>query len=47
MTIAEKREKQVLWVSFYAGLLFAAAEFVFSIFNGSQSALMDAVYDAS
>ena len=47
MEISEKREKQLLWLSFYAGLVFAVAEFVFSIFNGSQSALMDAVYDAS
>lgn len=47
MTLTEKRERRVLWVSFGAGLLFAAAEFIFSIFSGSQSALMDAVYDAS
>lgn len=43
----EKKEKRILWISFSAGLLFAAAEFVFSIFSNSQSALMDAVYDAS
>lgn len=47
MSHTEKKEQSVLWLSFYAGLLFAAAEFVFSIFSGSQSALMDAVYDAS
>jgi predicted Co/Zn/Cd cation transporter (cation efflux family) len=42
-----KAEQGVLWLSFYAGLLFAVIEFIFSIFSNSQSALMDAVYDAS
>ena len=45
MSHTEKKEQSVLWLSFYAGLLFAAAEFVFSIFSGSQSALMDAECD--
>ncbi|MGI6053900.1 MAG: cation transporter [Clostridium sp.] len=45
--ITEKREKQILKMSFFSGLLFAIAEFVFSIYSHSQSALTDAVYDAS
>lgn len=43
----EKREKQILLTSFFAGLAFALAEFVFSVYSHSQSALTDAVYDAS
>ncbi len=43
----EQKEKRILWLSFYAGLGFAVTEFIFAIFSGSQSALMDAVYDAS
>ena len=43
----EKREKQVLLLSFFAGLAFAVAEFIFSIYSHSQSALTDAVYDLS
>ncbi len=34
-------------MSFISGLLFAVTEFVFAIFSHSQSALTDAVYDAS
>lgn len=45
--ITEKREKQILMMSFFSGLLFAIAEFIFSIYSHSQSALTDAVYDAS
>lgn len=45
--IAEKREKQILRLSFFSGLLFAAVEYIFSIYSHSQSALTDAVYDAS
>lgn len=45
--ITEKKEKQVLMMSFFSGLLFAIAEFIFSIYSHSQSALTDAVYDAS
>lgn len=45
--LQEKREKQILWLSFSAGLLFAVAEFCFAIYSHSQSALTDAVYDAS
>ncbi len=43
----EKIEKRILWLSFTAGLLFAVAELIFSIFSHSQSVLMDAVYDAT
>ena len=45
--IAEKREKQILMMSFLSGLAFAVVEFIFSIYSHSQSALTDAVYDAS
>ncbi len=45
--ITEKREKQILMMSFFSGLAFAIIEFVFSIYSHSQSALTDAVYDAS
>ena len=45
--IEEKKEKQILWLSFLAGLLFAVGEFIFAIYSHSQSVLMDAVYDAS
>lgn len=43
----QKREKRILWISFYAGLAFAVTEFLFAIFSSSQSVLMDAVYDSS
>ena len=45
--ITEKKEKQILMMSFFSGLLFAIAEFIFSIYSHSQSALTDAVYDVS
>lgn len=45
--ITEKREKQILMMSFISGLIFAMIEFIFSIYSDSQSALTDAVYDAS
>ena len=45
--ITEKREKQILMMSFFSGLAFAIVEFIFSIYSHSQSALTDAVYDAS
>lgn len=45
--IAEKKEKEILFMSFISGLLFAMVEFVFSIYSHSQSVLTDAVYDAS
>lgn len=34
-------------MSFISGLAFAVIEFIFSIYSHSQSALTDAVYDAS
>lgn len=45
--ISEKKEKNILLLSFIAGALFAVAELIFAIYSHSQSALMDAVYDAS
>lgn len=45
--ITEKREKQILMMSFISWLIFAMIEFIFSIYSDSQSALTDAVYDAS
>lgn len=45
--ITEKREKLILRMSFISGLLFAITEFIFAIYSHSQSALTDAVYDAS
>lgn len=45
--ISEQKEKAILRLSFIAGLLFAVVEFIYSIYSHSQSALMDAVYDAS
>ena len=45
--ITEKRERQILLVSFFAGLAFAVVELIFAIFSHSQSALTDAVYDSS
>ena len=45
--IVEQREKQILRMSFFSGLAFAVVEFIFSIYSHSQSALTDAVYDAS
>ncbi len=45
--ISEKREKQILLMSFVSGLMFAVIEFIFAIYSHSQSALTDAVYDTS
>ncbi len=45
--MTEKREKQILMISFLSGLAFAVAEFIFAIYSHSQSALTDAVYDLS
>lgn len=45
--IIEKRERQILLMSFISGLIFAVIEFIFSIYSHSQSALTDSVYDAS
>lgn len=43
----EKREKQILWISFVTGLFFAISEFIISIYTHSQSVLMDAAYDST
>ena len=45
--INEKREKQILFLSFASGLAFAIVELIYSIYSHSQSVLMDAVYDSS
>lgn len=45
--ITEKREKQILQMSFFGGLAFAIVELIFAIYSHSQSALTDAVYDAT
>ena len=45
--VTEKKEKLILKMSFFSGLLFAVLEFIFAIYSHSQSSLTDAVYDAS
>lgn len=44
---SQKREKQILMLSFCTGLVFAVAEFIYAIFSHSQSVLMDGVYDST
>ena len=43
----QKKEKQALWLSLTAGIVFAVVEFFFAIYTHSQSVLMDSVYDTS
>lgn len=43
--MTERNEKRILRISFLSGLAFAIAEFIFSIYSRSHSALTDAVYD--
>ena len=45
--ISERKEKTILRLSFVAVLAFALVELIFAIYSHSQSALTDAVYDAS
>lgn len=45
--ITEKREKLILKLSFFSGLVFAIVEFIFAIYSHSQSSLTDAVYDTA
>ena len=45
--MTERNEKRILRISFLSGLAFAIAEFIFSIYSRSHSALTDAVYDMS
>ncbi len=45
--ITEKKEKLILKMSFFSGLVFAILEFVFAIYSHSQSSLTDAVYDTA
>lgn len=40
-------EKRILLLSFFSGLCFAVVELLFAIYSHSQSALTDALYDAS
>lgn len=42
-----KTEKEILWISFLAGIGFAVIELISAIYTHSQSVLMDAAYDAS
>ncbi len=42
-----QNEKNILWISFLAGLGFAVVELICAIYTHSQSVLMDAAYDAS
>ena len=42
--MTERSEKRILLISFLSGLAFAIAEFIFSIYSRSHSALTDAVY---
>lgn len=45
--VTEKKEKLILKMSFFSGLLFAVLEFIFAIYSHSQSSLTDAVYDTA
>ena len=44
---AEKKEKNILMLSFVAGLIMAIGELIFAVFSHSQSSLMDGVYDSA
>ena len=43
----ERLEKKILLLSFLSGVGFVIIELIYSIYSGSQSTLMDALYDAS
>ena len=45
--MSNKKEKLILKMSFFSGLLFAVLEFIFAIYSHSQSSLTDAVYDTA
>ena len=45
--ISERKERNILLLSFFAGLIFAVVEIIFAIYLHSQSVLMDGVYDAT
>lgn len=45
--ITEKKEKQILMMSFFRDSCLPLQNLFFSIYSHSQSALTDAVYDAS
>lgn len=42
----QKREKRVLNISFWSGVLFVIAEFIMAMYSRSQSVLADTVFDA-
>ena len=44
---SEKTERNVLLLSFFAGVVFAIAEIIYAIYSRSQSVLMDGIYDAT
>ena len=43
----ERLEKNILLLSFLAGVGFVIAELFYAVYSHSQSTLMDALYDAS
>lgn len=44
--VAQRREKKVLLLSFWAGITFVVVEFLMTLYSGSQSVLTDTVFDA-
>ena len=44
--VAQRREKKVLLLSFWAGITFVGVEFLMTLYSGSQSVLTDTVFDA-
>ncbi len=46
MDTEQRREKRILLVSFWAGVLFVVVEFLMTLYSGSQSVLTDTVFDA-
>lgn len=46
MTLKEKSEKRIMYVSFWTGVIFVLVEFIMAMYSKSQSVLTDTVYDA-
>lgn len=46
MTLKEKSEKRIMYVSFWTGVIFVLVELIMAIYSRSQSVLTDTVYDA-
>lgn len=44
--VAQRREKKVLLLSFWAGVAFVVVEFLMTLYSGSQSVLTDTLFDA-